>query len=204
MRLKKIDIERIAVSLDTEGTIGIEHRYRIYKGKKASYIRPYITCVNKNRKFLLGLKEMIGAGNVCKSGSAHRFFCKNRDVLEALIPLIKPRLVIKRPQAELLIEWFKTIPKHSITSEVHYKFYLKMRELNKGKEPIRPFLPPQLAPHLFSRAQLETLYVREKMSIAGIARKLDCSPSVVQYKLEKFKIPRRTRLEGIHLYHHPT
>lgn len=138
--------------LDGEGTLTIK-RYRRWKGLDFLYYIPQISCaqVNKplNRVAIKKLKSLFG-------GYIYHYEVKlekrgNRlDVIQwgvtslaarKCLPLILPFLVIKKPQAKLLLKFWEVHKGnrqgHKLTSrdrEIRKKFFDKMRTLNvKGK-----------------------------------------------------------------------
>ncbi|MBI2637211.1 MAG: hypothetical protein HYW81_03405, partial [Parcubacteria group bacterium] len=53
------------------------------------------------------------------------------------------------------------------------------------------------------KQKLERLYLKENKSSAEIARFLDCSPSKINYWLNKHRIPKRNISEAIYRKYHP-
>ena len=61
--------------------------------------------------------------------------------------------------------------------------------------PRRPAIFPDK--YKISRETLETLYIKQKLSLSQTANRLGVSSHVVHYKLRKFRIPTRTKSQGM-------
>ncbi len=55
----------------------------------------------------------------------------------------------------------------------------------------------------FTKQQLEDLYIRKRLSMSEIAKRMKCSIHSVQYWMQKFGIPSRSRSDAAYLQHNP-
>lgn len=116
--MKKLsDVERvyIACSLDTEGSISLLKKRRKYCGMINYHIHfyPRLKVGNTNTDFLNYIKKILGIGNLSHNGAKWKennwkkayvivigSWQDIHDILEQIIPY----LIIKKKQAELLLE----------------------------------------------------------------------------------------------------
>jgi len=138
----------LAGVIDGEGSIFlskvVDHDYR-----RGFYYRPELFVSNSNRMFLIRIAEIVGEGTVHRAkkggnGAKTRWeYVASAGVLRAVLPQLLPYLIVKRQQAEKMLEYFEFIDAHPLWGRKHVdptyyemldSLYLGLKRLNrKGK-----------------------------------------------------------------------
>jgi len=124
----------LAALIDGEGCISL---YVKYLGSTL-VLAPMLTVVNKNIEILKRAKEYVGAGHI---GSPETQKCARYvadfKVAINLIRRVLPYLVVKRPQAELVLEWYQYRQKQNFAryTERDVQAIQQIHLMNSGKPP---------------------------------------------------------------------
>lgn len=138
----------LAGVIDGEGSIFLSKVVnRAYR--RGFFYRPEFLVSNSNRMFLIRIAELIGEGTVHRAqkgggGTKTRWeYVASAGVLRAILPQILPHIIVKRKQAEKMLEYFEFIDTHPLWGhkqvessyyEILDSLYLQLKKLNqKGK-----------------------------------------------------------------------
>jgi len=129
----------LAGILDGEGSIGIEH-LSPYKSRKKDYYVCRLTVVNTSLKLMNWLKDTFGGQFDMRKLVTGRKPCYRwhifGDSLENIIIAVEPYLMLKRQQAQIILQYRQTI-NHSnrlISDEIlaaRKHLWLACKDLNK-------------------------------------------------------------------------
>lgn len=111
--LSPADLGYLAGIIDGEGHLGLVRRKAKWRKDQAHYLRPVVQIGQAKREMLDHLALVVGAGSVAIYGT--RIFFNLRfypSTLRWLLPQLLPHLVIKRRQAEILIEFLSACAYH--------------------------------------------------------------------------------------------
>lgn len=110
--MNDIDIGYLAATIDSEGSILL-----VYANKKANHPKPVISITSTSKKLIDHLVEITKSGKIYNSLYANKqnpkhkpawilFWTSHRDVMY-ICSLIKDRVIIKRTQVNMMIEYIK-------------------------------------------------------------------------------------------------
>ena len=135
------EITYLAGIIDGEGTIYLQRLIR------NSYINwyPRFQIVNTNVNLMMWIHKTFGGHLYGKDRSNHNKnwkyqyeWCTNRKIIDLLLPKILPYLIVKKEQAELMLEFRKTFVKKYGRSKIPKDIYEhreqifnKIKNLNK-------------------------------------------------------------------------
>jgi hypothetical protein len=127
----------LAGMIDGEGTVSIH--WITIKGKKRPI--PIVQISNTNKAVLEKIKEFTGIGHINTSYKynaynprvkpCYKWIVRNKIEIFQFLTQIKDLLIIKKPQAELLVKYLKNY-KPFFPNENNLKLALKMKVLNSG------------------------------------------------------------------------
>jgi len=130
----------LAGIIDGEGSIGIEHLAPDNKSRKKDYYVCRLTVVNTSFELMNELKCVFGGQfdkrkDIEGRKKCYRWHIFGKD-LEETLRIIKPYLLIKRKQADVVLEYRKTVGKTgwNVSDEVLQKrkeLWLRCKELNR-------------------------------------------------------------------------
>lgn len=115
----------LAGFIDGEGFIGITFQRKKENSQQSAspLFHPYLIITNTNKKSILYIKELVGEGNVYELKSKNRslspafqFKLTKRGVLNNLLKLIKPYLIIKKEQCQILLKFLEIREKKQIVT----------------------------------------------------------------------------------------
>lgn len=148
--LSMLDLAYCAGIVDGEGTLGIRTRKYCTKNGNSLYFTPVMMVEMTNKATVEYVASILGCHvnpprqdkRLTKNGKIRklswRFICSSQKLAKN-IGLLLPYLVTKKPQAELILEFY-TLPKlhHSYDKDYktsirnkQFKIYEKIKELNK-------------------------------------------------------------------------
>ena len=141
-QIKEIDTKDLiylAGFIDGEGTISILRNNRSEKRKRDIEYRPYLSVSNTNKEVLDWIVSVSGVGKVYREKVASKA-CKNptRGFWKyylmgtnaiAFANLLLPYLRIKRLQAEILLNYGKTIIRENLPYRVPENIWLERKDL---------------------------------------------------------------------------
>ena len=139
--LSDLDKGYIAGMLDGEGTITItKHRQYNRKTLKFQY-RPFIWIVNTNKESLESIQQKCGIGSIVikekntKYKTCYVYRISSRNGCMEFLHTIKDRLIIKKKQSELLLQFLekRKIHQHpnSPYSQDEIRIHEKIKKLNQ-------------------------------------------------------------------------
>lgn len=212
--MSNVSLDYWAGFLDGEGSIGIGMHKRVNRGHRygVEYAPQASACQSIKGDFLIekmkerwggsinhrdrGIMKENGVWNDTIEWSVRGIKCK------AFLEEMLPHLILKKRQAELVLEFFNLQGKNgqdALYPEVKLRqmeIYNELRLLNhKGK--VAPELSvPIMASngrvyYQFSKADLERLYLEKKLSAREIGEQYGVNTSAVINTLNRFGIPMR-------------
>lgn len=158
-RLTSTEAAYLAGFVDGEGTLCIytAGRGKDRSGHRSRYFNPILAITQYNLEVLLHVKSIVGCGRIHyyppKNGKLRGWQINfNASILRWLLPQISPYLVLKKPQANLVMEFIEMVDSRSdkfhtkaLTDEEYAaraEMYNQSRRLNlrptqrhKGVEP---------------------------------------------------------------------
>lgn len=209
-----VSLDYWAGFIDGEGTIGIHLSTRLDRGhrRNAEYVPQSSACQSSKGGFLIEYLYSKWGGTIYKRN-------KNRpnwqDSIEwtvrgpkckAFLEEITPHLILKKRQAELVLEFFglhgergqdALYPKVKLQQ---MEIYNELRKLNsKGTVKLELSDPEVLSNgriyYRFSKAELEKFYLEKKLSAREIAEQYGTKTSTVNHALRRFGVPTRAHSE---------
>jgi hypothetical protein len=137
--ISETDLAYLAGLIDGEGYVGVRESNNRKRGYQLS---PIVEISGTNFPFLLKVREKIGAGHIRTYDSKNRKWkssvkfqiCRLIDIV-ALLNRLLPYLILKKQQAELLIQFcnsrLKTPLRGNSYSEEEINIFYKLKELNR-------------------------------------------------------------------------
>lgn len=123
--MKETDKAWLAAALDFEGTIGL---YKEKTNTKRGYtFTPEFIVANTKREIIEKVKSLCGSGYITERRYKQRkwnniyIFTMHSNAIRRIIPQIKPYLIIKRQQVEVVLEALDLIISPSIPEENLYR-----------------------------------------------------------------------------------
>lgn len=118
-KVKATDKARTAMAIDCEGTVGV-----YFQESSQGYPRTVtlVSVANTRKELLLALKKIWGFGSIElhqehkhieKWAASYRWVVRKRKEVEYLLKTVKPYLILKKPQADLIlhmIRWRNRLP----------------------------------------------------------------------------------------------
>lgn len=157
--MSKLTAAYLAGFIDGEGYLGLI-RYKKKNGRREDFYEAALKVASTDRKIIEWLKNSFG-GSISEremGGNSKKAFCweVRGKMVVPIIDKIFPYLKIKKPQAELLKRYRKTIEKPS------YSFV--SRVANNGGRFISKTLKPEIVEYRLSLySQIKTLNQRGKL-----------------------------------------
>lgn len=109
-----ITIQYLAGLVDGEGYVGIRKCSKKNDGSLIPEYKPTLVIANTNYDLIKALKENF-SGSICKKNKGLKVLWKqsysfefNRTEIKKILPKLIPYLIIKRKQAEMVMDLFKT------------------------------------------------------------------------------------------------
>jgi hypothetical protein len=137
-RLTEVERSWLAAIVDGEGSICLS-KIRQARSRRGYFYCPKLEICNTNKDLLMMVWQKIGEGGVylSKSGGngwkARWAYCASAGVLRAILPQLLPYLMIKKAQAQKILEFFRYIDNNPIYGrEVPGAYYRELDELYRA------------------------------------------------------------------------
>jgi hypothetical protein len=132
---KAISIQYLAGLIDGEGYVGIRRCLKKEKGRKDQLeFKPTVVIANTNYNLMLMLKKTF-YGSICKKNLGLKILWKqsysfefNRTEIKEILPKLIPYLIIKKEQAILVMDLFKTYKNHYGVGHAYTKEQISKKE----------------------------------------------------------------------------
>ena len=112
-KLSEADLGYLAGILDGEGHLGLVRRRNTWSDGKTNFLRPVVQIGQAKRLMLDHIADVVGTGCLAIHGT--RIFHNLRfypGTLRWLLPQLLPHLIVKRRQAEILIQFLDECKYH--------------------------------------------------------------------------------------------
>ena len=114
----------LAGIIDGEGSLTIVKN-------KSGKLWPILSITQKNPQLLYWIKNTIGHGYICRrKRDIYHFYLRRQSLIKDLLGLIKPYLILKRKQAEILIQFCENRLKNRYYTKQDFDLEKKIKEAN--------------------------------------------------------------------------